>query len=60
MKDIDMMFQLMEYDYLTDGQHKLIISFEEQYKRKGWLSFDQHRILEEIFDSAAGKVEWSR
>jgi hypothetical protein len=60
MKDIDMMFQMMEYDYLTDAQHDLIISFQEQYEKRGFLSDKQHEILEDIFNGAAGKVEWSR
>ena len=57
---IEMMFSLMEYDELTDSEHNLIISFEKTFKRYGTLSARQTEILEEIFDRAAGRVEWSR
>ena len=57
---IEMMFKLMEYDYLTDKQHDLIESFEHQYKKRGFLSDRQFEILSDIFEAAAGKVEWSR
>ena len=57
---IEMMFQLCEYDYLTDDQHKLIVSFESQYENRGWLSDRQFEILSDICEQAASKVEWSR
>ena len=57
---IDMMFQLMEWDYLTDSQHNLMSDFEKQYKRKSTLSDRQFEILENIFEQAAQKVQWSR
>lgn len=57
---IESIFQLMEYDELTDAQHDLVISFENQFKRRGNLSDKQYEILENIFEQAAGKVEWSR
>lgn len=53
-------FQFMEYDELTDAQHDLIISFEDQFKRKGRLTDRQAEILEDIFAKAAAKIEWSR
>ena len=56
MKDIEMMFQLMEYDYLSDKQHDLVVSFEKQFKRTGRLSERQHEILEDIFDNAASNL----
>ena len=57
---IEMLFRLMEYDELSDSQEKLVISFEEQFNNRGHLSARQLEILEDIFDQAAGKVEWSR
>lgn len=57
---IKMMFKLMEYDYLSEKQHELIISFEEQFNRKGYLTEPQFYILEDIFKKAAESVEWSR
>ena len=57
---IEMMFRLMEYDELSEAQHNLIESFEEQFKNRGHLTARQGEILEDIFDQAAGKVEWSR
>ena len=57
---VDMMFKLMEYDYLSDAQHDLVVSYEEQYNRKGRLSVLQMEILEDIFKRAAESVEWSR
>ena len=55
-----MMFDLMEYDYLTDAQHDLVISFQEQFESRGSLSDRQFEILEDIFKRAAESVEWSR
>lgn len=55
-----MMFDLMEYDYLTDAQHDLVISFNEQFHKRGNLSDRQFEILEDIFKKAAESVEWSR
>jgi hypothetical protein len=52
--------KFMEYDELTDAQHDLVVSFEEQFNRRGSLSEKQFDILEDIFDKAAAKVEWSR
>ena len=34
---------------LTEGEMNLLISFEEQFKRKGTLSEKQMEILEEIY-----------
>lgn len=55
-----MMFDLMEYDYLTDAQHDLVISFNEQFEKRGILSDRQFEILEDIFKRASESVEWSR
>ncbi len=55
-----MMFKLMEYEYLSEAQENLIVSFEEQFLKKGHLSENQQEILADIFEKAAGKVEWSR
>lgn len=57
---IKMMFDLMEYDYLTDAQHDLVISFNEQFNKWGKLSERQFDILSDIFKRAAESVEWSR
>jgi hypothetical protein len=46
----------MEYDVLTDAQHDLVISFEDQFKSKGSLSDRQIEILEDIFQRAAEKA----
>ena len=58
--EIKMMFKLMEYDYLTEPQENLIVSFELQFNSKGYLSEKQQDILSDIFKRAAEKVEWSR
>ena len=58
--EINMMLKLMEYDYLSEAQERYIMSFERQFRRKGSLSDDQCDTLKDIFDQAAGKVEWSR
>lgn len=57
---IEMMFKLMEYDYLTDDQHTLIVDYESQYNNRGSLTARQEEVLASIFENAAGKVEWSR
>jgi hypothetical protein len=36
-------------DKLTEGEMKIIISFEEQFNRKGFLTNNQMPILEEIY-----------
>ena len=54
---IEMMFQLMEYDYLTDEQHKLIVSFESQYNNRGLLSDRQFEILRDLFEKASSKSD---
>ena len=57
---IKMMINLMEYDYLSEKQHNLIVSFEAQFNRTGTLSERQFEILHDIFTGAAERVEWSR
>lgn len=52
-------FKFMEYDELTDSQMNLVVSFEKQFQRSGRLSDRQIEILEDIFQQAAEKVEWS-
>ena len=42
----------MEYDQLTDAQHSLVVSLEEQFERKGTLSDKQMELLESIFERA--------
>jgi hypothetical protein len=53
---IEHIFRFMEYGELTDRQHELIISFEEQWKRYGRLSERQMEILEDIFKQAAERA----
>ena len=55
-----MMFLLLEYDYLSEDQENLIISFEQQFLKKDYLTEPQQEILADIFEKAAGNVEWSR
>jgi hypothetical protein len=43
----------MEYDVITDDQHDLILSFEKQFNKNGFLSLRQYEILESIFKQAA-------
>lgn len=57
---IEHIFKFMEWDYLSGSQLDLIESFERIYKRTGRLSERQFEILEDIFNKAAAKVEWSR
>lgn len=53
---IEHIFKFMEYDQLTDAQHSLVESFEEQFERRGSLSDRQIEILEDIFERAAEKA----
>jgi hypothetical protein len=39
----------MEYDHISEAQHDLVISFEDQWKEKGSLSVRQIEVLEDIF-----------
>jgi len=50
---IEHIFKFLEYDQLTDAQHSLVESFEEQFERSGSLSDRQVEILEDIFERAA-------
>lgn len=49
---VEHIFKFMAYDNLTDAQHDLIVSFEEQFERKNYLSERQIEILEDIFERA--------
>jgi hypothetical protein len=42
-----------EGESLTESEMNLLISFEEQFKRKGYLSARQMEILEEIYKRRA-------
>jgi hypothetical protein len=53
---IEHILQFMEYDQLTDAQHALVESFEEQFERRGSLSPRQLEILEDIFYRAAERA----
>ena len=49
-------FDFMEYDELTDAQHGLVVSFEDQFKRSGRLSEKQFDIEVASLEKAAGTV----
>jgi predicted DNA binding protein len=53
---IEHIFKFMEYDELTDAQMNLIVSFEDQFKKRGNLTARQLEILESIFEQAAEKA----
>jgi len=53
---IEHIFKFLEYDQLTDAQHSLVESFEEQFERRGSLSDRQVEILEDIFERAAERA----
>ena len=53
---IEHIFKFMEYGELTDTQHSLVESFEEQFERRGSLSDRQVEILEDIFERAAERA----
>lgn len=42
------LFKYMEYDYLTDKEHDLVVGFEAQFNKNGKLSERQLEILESI------------
>ena len=50
---IDHILQFFEYDKLTDDEHSLIVSFEEQYLRRGTLSDRQIEVMNSIFEKVA-------
>jgi len=52
---IEMMFNFMEYDFLSDAQHDLILSLEDYYTRTGKFSDAQFELLSDIFKQAAEK-----
>jgi len=58
LERIKHIFKFMEYDAITERQHALIISFEEQFERRGDLSERQMGILEDIFRRAAENREY--
>lgn len=49
-------FQFMEYDYISDDQHDLVVSYERQFKQSGTLTDRQFEVLESIFEQAASKA----
>lgn len=49
---IKILFQLMEWDYITDDQHRLLESFESQFEKRGDLSDKQLEIMESINQQA--------
>lgn len=45
-------FEFMEWDNITNAQHDLLISFQEQFERRRDLSDRQVEVLESIFREA--------
>lgn len=52
---IEHIFQHCEYDTLTESEHELLISFEEQFRARGDLTSKQLEVLEDIFRKAAAR-----
>ena len=50
---VEHILQFLEYDEITDDQHKWIVDFEEQFLRCGYLSDRQIKIMESIFQQVA-------
>jgi hypothetical protein len=46
---IEHILKFMEWDNITDSQHDYVVSFEKQYKHKGYLTDRQMQVLESIF-----------
>lgn len=46
---LEHIFKYIDMEKLTDGEERYVLSFEEQYERKGYLSQTQEGILEDIF-----------
>jgi hypothetical protein len=57
---IQMCFDLMEYDELTDNELDWIVKLEERWLKWGNLSEKEQEILNDIFKRAAERVGWSR
>ena len=53
---IEHIFQFMEYDYLTDDQHSLVVDYENYYEENERLSDKQMETLESFFKQAAEKA----
>ncbi len=49
-KRFDWIIKAIDFDKLTDWESDFIDSIERQFKRKGDLSPEQERIMEEIFE----------
>ena len=50
---IELIFNLMEYDSLTDAEHSLVLSFSNRWTIKKYLSERQIKVLEDIFKQAS-------
>ena len=50
---IEHILKFMEWDSISERQHALVMSFEDQFRRNGRLSERQMEILEDIFRQAA-------
>jgi len=49
-------FKYMEYDALSEGQHNLVIKYEEFYLKNKYLTTNQMEVLEDIFKQAAENI----
>lgn len=47
-KDIELIFKEIDYDLISEKTHDLLISFEDQFIKYGWLSEKQREILADI------------
>jgi len=48
-EEIEMMFQFMEWEYINEEAHNYVISYENQYNEKGYLTDPQIETLKSIF-----------
>lgn len=48
-------FETIDYDMLSDEQHNLIVSFEEQFNHRGYLSKRQQGVLQSVYRQALAK-----
>lgn len=53
---VEHILKFMEWNAISDRQHQLVISFEDQFRRRGVLSERQLEILEDIFRRAAEDI----
>jgi len=56
-KRVEWLIKHMRYEHLSEGQHNLVIKFEEIFNQKGELSKNRINVLENIFQQAEDKEE---